>query len=436
MFRMSPALPTSPANPGPSRPSRRRCLVGAAAALAGAGRPARAAVREVSLWTMQLSPHHDEYVRGVLAEFERDHPGTRVRWVDVPWAEMERKVLSAIAAGTAPDVVNLNPQFSAKLAELGALREPERFLRPDQVAAYLPSAWAANRLAGRTFALPWYVTSNITLCNRNLLERAEVAPPRDWPALLEAAPRLRSRTGHYAYFAALDGSAPLEMLAATRAPQLPLLTPDHCAAAFDHAEGHAFFAAWAQLYQRQWVPRNVLTEGHRTAVTMFLAGQVAFVSTGMQFLAQVRNANPALYPLVQVAPQIGAGRPNLAVMNLAVPQASREPELAFALAAHVTHAPHQLALARRVPVLPSSAASYDDALFTRPSGDAVLDAARALTVRQVREGTVLVPPVRRYSRLRASFVRGLQSTMLGRTGAPEAVRSVATEWRGLLGCGA
>lgn len=420
------------------RVSRRRWLAaaGAGAALGLSGRGVRATQREIAFWTMQLSPHHDAYVRGLVSAFEHRHAGVRVKWVDVPWAEMERKALTAIAAGTPPDVVNLNPQFSAKLAELGALHEPQRFLSAEQVASYLPSTWAANRLGSRTFALPWYVTTNITLCNRALLERAAVPPPRDWPALLETAARIRARTGQYAYFTALDGSAALEMLAATRAPQLPLLTADQCGAAFDNAEGRAFFQAFGQLYQRQWVPRNVLTEGHRTAVTMFLSGQVAMVSTGMQFLAQVRNAAPGLYPQVMVAPQLGAGRPNLAVMNLAVPAASREPELAFALAAFVTEAPNQLALARRVPVLPSSVASYDDALFTQASGDAILDAARALTVQQVREGTVLVPPVRRYSRLRASFVRALQSTMLGRLAPDEAVRTVAREWRGLLGCAA
>jgi putative chitobiose transport system substrate-binding protein len=431
-----------PLPPGVAREApctaRRRWLVGAGAGalLALPAWQARASGREIAFWTMQLSPHHDEYVRGLIGAFERRHAGVRVKWVDVPWSEMERKALTAIAAGTAPDVVNLNPQFSAKLAELGALQEPERFLSPDQVASYLPSTWAASRLGGRTFALPWYVTSNITLCNRALLDRAAVAAPRDWSALLEMAPLLRERTGQYAYFTALDGSAALEMLAATRAPQLALFTADQCGAAFDNADGRAFFQAFGELYQRQWVPRNVLTEGHRTAVTMFLSGQVAMVSTGMQFLAQVRNANPGLYPQVQVAAQLGAGRPNLAVMNLAVPTASRHPELAFAFAAFVTDAHNQLALARRVPVLPSSAASYDDALFTQPGGDAVLDAARSLTVRQVREGTVLVPPVRRYSRLRASFVRALQSTMLGRQAPADAVRTVAREWRGLLGCAA
>ena len=34
---------------------------------------------------------------------------------------MKRKVLASIAAGTAPDVANSNPQLSSRLVELGAL---------------------------------------------------------------------------------------------------------------------------------------------------------------------------------------------------------------------------------------------------------------------------------------------------------------------------
>jgi putative chitobiose transport system substrate-binding protein len=43
-----------------------------------------------------------------------------VRWVDIPWADMQSKILTAVAAGTAPDVVNLNPDFAAQLASKNA----------------------------------------------------------------------------------------------------------------------------------------------------------------------------------------------------------------------------------------------------------------------------------------------------------------------------
>jgi putative chitobiose transport system substrate-binding protein len=93
------------------------------------------APRTIVFWTMQLSPFHDDFVKGVIQKFEAQHPGAKVKWVDVPWAEMERKALASMAAGTAPDVLNLNPQFAARLAELGALADPQQHLSAAQVAA-------------------------------------------------------------------------------------------------------------------------------------------------------------------------------------------------------------------------------------------------------------------------------------------------------------
>lgn len=410
----------------------------AAVALACSPTHARAAAppQRLVLWTMQLAPFHNDYVNGLIAGFERAHPGVTVKWVDVPWSEMERKTLTAIAAGAPPDVVNLNPQFSAKLAELGALADPEAFLTPQQVAAYLPAAWAANRLATaagtRSFALPWYLTTNLTLANRALLQRAGVAVPRTLPELLVAARAIRDRTGAYAYFPALDGSAPLEAMVAA---QGRFLSPDGCAPGFTDAAGTAVVDTYRALYQQGLVPRNVVTEGHRAAVTAFLSGQVAMVSTGMQFLQQVKLASPEVYAQVDVAPPVASTRPNLSVMNLAVPSAAKDKALAFALALHVSSSDNQLELARRVPVLPSTLASYQDRLFTTPGPDALVDRARALSVRQVFDGAVLVPPVPRYGKLQTSFVRHLQAAMLGRETSDQAIAGIDREWRAVLGCG-
>ena len=42
-----------------------------------------------------------------------------MRWTDLPWGAVERKLLAAVYARTAPDVVNLNPPFAANLASKG-----------------------------------------------------------------------------------------------------------------------------------------------------------------------------------------------------------------------------------------------------------------------------------------------------------------------------
>jgi len=72
--------------------------------------------QELEFWTMQLQPDFTEYFNQLIATFESENPNLTVRWVDVPWNAMESKILTAVSAGTAPDVVNLNPKFASQLA--------------------------------------------------------------------------------------------------------------------------------------------------------------------------------------------------------------------------------------------------------------------------------------------------------------------------------
>lgn len=387
----------------------------------------------LTLWTMQLSPFHDDYVKGVLNRFEALHPGVRLKWVDVAWAEMERKVLASLAAGTAPDVVNLNPQFSARLAELGALEDPRQHLLPAEISAFLPAAWQANQLGGVPFALPWYLSTTVQLVRQDLLARAGVQAPSSFEELPAVAQALRQHTQRYAWFAPMDGSLALETLVSMTGT---LLSPDGCRPAFESPAGVQAFNFLHRLYRERWMPPTVLTEGHRGAVQQFLAGEVAMMPTGMQFISQVQRTNPQLHPQLRVMPQwLRAGTPpNLAVMNLAVPRASPHPALAMRLAQFLANTENQLALVRRVPVLPSTRDSYEDADFTRPSGDPLLDEARRISTQQVFEGAVQVPPLRHYGKLRASFVRQLQLAMTGRSSAQQAVAEISRVWVPLLGC--
>ncbi len=394
--------------------------------------------QSLSFWTMQLAPTHSAWVQSLIRRFEAQHPGVTVRWVDVPWAEMERKALASMAAGTAPDVVNLNPQFAARLAELGVLADPREYLSAAQVASYLPAAWAANQLGGKTFAVPWYLSTTVTLYHRGLLQQAGVAVPRTFEELAQAAQAVKQRTGVYAWFPAMDGAALLETVVAM---QGALISADGCRPAFEGRTGEATFSFFRDLYRDKVMPPTVLTEGHRSAVTQFLAGQVAMVSTGMQFIGQVKQNNPQLYAQMGVAPQItgfGGSRsqPNIAAMNLAVPRTSKNVALALQFAAFVTNAENQLELVRRVPLLPSSRASYDDPLFRQPTGDALLDEARAISVQQVFEGKVQVPPLRHYNKLRTSFTRSFHASMAGRVAPADAVAEVTRHWLPLLGCAA
>ena len=63
----------------------------------------------LQLWTLALAPKFNTYMEGVVQSWTADHPKEPVRWTDLPWGSVERKLLAAVFARTAPDVVNLNP---------------------------------------------------------------------------------------------------------------------------------------------------------------------------------------------------------------------------------------------------------------------------------------------------------------------------------------
>jgi putative chitobiose transport system substrate-binding protein len=77
---------------------------------------------EVVFWTLQMSDFAP-YIKGVISEFEAQNPNVKIKWVDVPFSEGEKRTLASVLSDNPPDLVNLNPDFSATLAHKGALYE-------------------------------------------------------------------------------------------------------------------------------------------------------------------------------------------------------------------------------------------------------------------------------------------------------------------------
>ena len=77
---------------------------------------------EVVFWTLQMSDFAP-YINEVIDEFESQNPNVKIKWVDVPFSEGEKRTLASVLSDNPPDLVNLNPDFSATLAHKGALFE-------------------------------------------------------------------------------------------------------------------------------------------------------------------------------------------------------------------------------------------------------------------------------------------------------------------------
>ncbi|MCS5691589.1 sugar ABC transporter substrate-binding protein [Cyanobium sp. FGCU-6] len=392
--------------------------------------------RQLQVWTLDLAPRFTPFLERVIAAWEARHPGVSVRWTDVPWSSVERKLLAAVFARTAPDLVNLNPPFAANLASKGGLRDLMPLLPASAAAAYLPRIWEAGQEGAAQFALPWYLTARVTMANLRLLEQAGLErPPLRWQEVPAYAEQVRRRTGRYALFVTAVPDDSAELLEAMVQMGVRLLDGRR-RAAFVSPAGRRAFAFWTDLYRRGLLPREVVSQGYRRAIELFQAGDLAQVATGPDFLRNLQTNAPGIAAVTAPFPPLTGvdGDANVAVMNLVVPKSSSMAPEAVSFGLFLTDAANQLAFAEEARVLPSSREALQrlEARLSEPAaadpGEALVQRARALSVATLERARVLVPATPGIKRLQAIVYTQLQRAMLGALDSDEALRTAAGEW--------
>lgn len=386
---------------------------------------------EIEFWTMQLQPEFTDYFKTLISAFEAENPGSKVNWVDVPWSAMQSKILTAVSAKTAPDVVNLNPDFASQLATRNAWLDLDAKVPTNVRSVYLPNIWKASTLNGKSFGIPWYLTTQVTIYNTNLLKQAGITkPPATYAELAQMAAQIKQKTGKYAFFITFVPEDSAEVLESLVQMGVTLVDAQG-KAAFNTPVGKAAFQYWVDLYKNGLLPQEVLTQGHRHAIELYQAGETALLATGAEFLKTIANNAPAIAQVSATAPQITGetGKKNVAVMNLVIPRNSDQPDAALKFALFVTNNENQLAFAKAANVLPSTVQALSDSYFETLKTDASsADKARIVSAKDLKQAEVLIPTMKNLNVLQKAIYENLQAAMLGEKTVEQAVADAAQQW--------
>ncbi|WP_017295608.1 ABC transporter substrate-binding protein [Geminocystis herdmanii] len=398
----------------------------------------------IEFWTMQLQPQFTPYFNDLNQRFESENPDNKIQWVDVPWNAMESKILTAVSAQNAPDVVNLNPDFASQLASRNAWLNLDEKISPEVKSEYLSKIWDANKIEicqaenqceTTTFGIPWYLTTTITVYNKDLFEKAGITnPPQTYEDLAIAAEKIKNTTGKYAFFIPLVTTDSNEILQSLVKMGVTLLD-DQGKAGFNTPEGIKAFTYWADLYQKGLLPPEVMTQGHRHAIELYQAGELGLVGTGAEFLKTIANNAPTVYEVSGVAPQVTGStkKKNVSVMNLVIPKDSKNIDGAVNYALFVTNGENQLKFTQEANVLPSHNSSieqYIRNLENDPNKD-ILTEARRISAVQLEDAEVLIPPVKNINELKKIIHENLQSAMLKEKTVEQAVTDAENQWNNL-----
>ncbi len=415
----------------------RRFLVGGLVGLVLAGvvsclKSPTSSTPQLEFWTMQLQPKFNDYFKEAISKFEVANPGIKVNWVDVPWGAMQGKIQAAMGAKTAPDVVNLNPDFAIQLAAKNAWLELNPVLTKGENKEYIPSIWRAGTLDGKAFSFPWYLTTNVTIYNQELLTKAGVVqPPTTYQELAKAAKQIKDKTGKYAFFTTFvpeDSNDVLESLVQMGVQ----LVDKQGKSAFNTPAGRAAFQYWVDLYKQGLLPKEALTQGHQQGIQLYQAGETAMLSAGAPFIDTIAKNAPQIAKVSAVAPQITGqtGKKGVAVMNLVIPRSTKMSEAAVKFALFITDASNQLAFAQASDTLPSNikaVAEYKTKLGSSNDKSALAQ-GKLISAEQLSQSEILIPPLKNLNVLKKAIYENLQAAMLGEKTVEQAVTTAAMDW--------
>ena len=387
---------------------------------------------EIEFWTMQLQPKFTDYFNPLITRFEAENPGVKVRWVDIPWAAMENKILTAVSAKTAPDVVNLNPGFASQLASRNAWLELDNRVPESVRQQYLPNIWKDSTLNGKSFGIPWYLTSRVTIYNKELLQKAGISqPPATYTELAQVAKQIKDKTGKYAFFVTVVPEDSGEVLESFVQMGVDLVDAQG-KAAFNTPKGKAAFQYWVDFYQQGLMPKEALTQGHRRAIELYQQGETALLSSGAEFMDTIAKNAPSIAKASATAPQMTGetGKKNVAVMNIVIPRDTDNPDAALKFALFVTNSENQLAFAKAANVLPSTLEALQQyrRSLTRDGKALPVEQARDISASQMEQAQVLIPTMKNLNKLQKAIYENLQAAMLGEKTVDQAVADAAQQW--------
>lgn len=314
---------------------------------------------EVVFWTLQMSDFAP-YINGVIDDFEKENPNIKIKWVDVPFSEGEKRTLASVLSDNPPDLVNLNPDFSATLAHKGALQE----IPKSELSQFNEEILRALETDGKMFSIPWYATSAITIYNKDLLSSV----PKTYEQMANIAPDIRKKGAYITLPNITENDTMLKIL--NKYPK---------------NKKQYVFTLFKNLYSKDLIPKETVTMTLQEALEKYMSENIALIGAGANFLNMIKENAPQTYAKTDVAKQIkGAlGQNDFSLMNFVIPLRAKHKDEALKFALFLTNDKNQLELAKLTNVLAVNKQTLNNDFYKKYDKNDLMAKARVISAGQL-----------------------------------------------------
>lgn len=368
--------------------------------------------KEVTVWTLQMGDFAD-YMYKVIRTYEKSHPNINIKWVDVPFSEGEKRTLAAVMTDNPPDLINLNPDFSALLAQKGTLEE----IPVEAVQDFNPEIIKALMYNDKLYSIPWYATSAITIYNKDLFTKSGIVRlPKTYKELASISEKIKENTGAYAYLPTItENDTMMKILNKYGISELSDL---------DSAQSIKVFEMFRDLYKKDLIPPETITMTHREALEQFMAGKIVFYQGGSNFLNMIKENAPSVYEQTDVMEQIKGpvGQNDISVMNFVIPKRSKMKKEALEFCLYLTNAQNQLELAKMTNIIATNSDALKDKFYNDNSD--LTSKARSISAKQLNHIYPQMKQRRGQKEINNAVNTAVQSILLDKTSAEDSLNKL------------
>ena len=320
--------------------------------------------KTVVFWTLQLGTF-EKYINNIISEFEKENPEYKIKWIDIPYAEGEKRTLAAILTDNPPDLVNLTPDFSLLLAQKKAL-EP---ISKKDLEQFIPTIIETLKYDDKYFGIPFYATSAITLMNKNLATKKITS----YDELFKIKPN--------------DSSYLTMINVAENDTLLKLLNKYNINSSqnINSKRSVEIFKQLKNLYNTNAIPKETITQTHRDSLEKYMSGQLMYLVTGANFLNMIKENAPIIYRATEILNQLvgDTNKYDYSLMNFVIPKRAKNKEIALKFALYLTNEVNQLELAKLTTILPTNKNTLNNEYFLNLKDDDIQSKARIISAKQL-----------------------------------------------------
>lgn len=357
---------------------------------------------EVVFWTLQMNDFAP-YMNKVISEFEAQNPDVKIKWIDVPFSEGEKRTLASVLSDNPPDLINLNPDFTALLAQRGALYQIDE----QYTKQYNQSIINSLKTNGKLYSLPWYATSAVTIYNKDLLAKSGAKMPATYKDLAQIAPQIKQKTGAYVLLPNITENDTMARILNKYG-----VTSNN----INSQKSQEVFELFKNLYEKDLIPKESITQTHREALEKYMAEKIVFFQAGANFLTMIKENAPSTYANTDVAPQIVGelGQNDFSLMNFVIPTRAKHKNEALKFALFLTNSENQLAMAKLTNILAVNEETLQNEFYTKYDEKDLMSKARIISAKQLNKIEPTFMPARNQKEINILVNEAVQQILLNK----------------------